>query len=145
METKGFFNLKSKPFPIHLNTYIMGLRPIIFWFFQCGDRLYASESDVYRRQILTYKDAPRTERVKTVDLSPFIRRADPVGEHHKKLQYLRILIQEVGVRHSWRRRAFRPLWARMMNRPPQKRPAGEREREIWPDLAGGSPIFTLIK
>ena len=32
-------------------------------FFQCGDRLYASESDVYRRQILTYKDGPRAERV----------------------------------------------------------------------------------
>ena len=26
--------------------------------------LYTSESDVYRRRILTYKDAPRTERVK---------------------------------------------------------------------------------
>ena len=32
-------------------------------FFQCGDRLYTSESDVYRRQILTCKDGPRTERV----------------------------------------------------------------------------------
>ena len=36
----------------------------IFQFFQCGDRLYTSESDVYRRQILTSKDGPRTERVK---------------------------------------------------------------------------------
>ena len=27
-------------------------------------RLYTSEYDVYRRQILTYKDGPRTERVK---------------------------------------------------------------------------------
>ena len=27
-------------------------------------RLYASESDVCRRQILTYKDGPRTERIK---------------------------------------------------------------------------------
>ena len=42
----------------------MGLRPLeIFNFFQCEDRLYTSESDVYRRQILTYKDGPRTERV----------------------------------------------------------------------------------
>ena len=39
--------------------------------FQRGDRLYArighlytSESDVCRRQILTYKDGPRTERIK---------------------------------------------------------------------------------
>ena len=27
------------------------------------DRLYTSKSDVYRRQILTYKDVPRAERV----------------------------------------------------------------------------------
>ena len=31
--------------------------------FQCGDRLYTSESDVCRRQILMYKDGPRTERI----------------------------------------------------------------------------------
>ena len=31
--------------------------------FQGGDRLYTSESDVHRRQILTYKDGPRDERV----------------------------------------------------------------------------------
>ena len=28
------------------------------------DRLYTSESDVYRRHIMTYKDGPRAERVK---------------------------------------------------------------------------------
>ena len=50
---------------MHLNTYVMGLRPLeIFQFFQCEDRLDTSESDVYRRQILTYKDGPRAERVK---------------------------------------------------------------------------------
>ena len=27
-------------------------------------RIYTSESDVCRRQILTYKDGPRTERIK---------------------------------------------------------------------------------
>ena len=43
----------------------MGLRPVeIFQFFLYGDRLYTWESDVYRRQIPTYKDGPRTERVK---------------------------------------------------------------------------------
>ena len=43
----------------------MGQRPLQrFQLFQCGDRLYTSESDVYRRQILTSKDGPRTERVK---------------------------------------------------------------------------------
>ena len=31
---------------------------------ECGDRLYTSESDVCRRQILTYKDGPRTVRAK---------------------------------------------------------------------------------
>ena len=30
-----------------------------------GDRLYTSESDVCGRQILTYKDGPRAERIKT--------------------------------------------------------------------------------
>ena len=46
-------------FPLHLNTYVMGLRPLeIFQFFQCGDRLYTSESDVYGRQILTIKVKP---------------------------------------------------------------------------------------
>ena len=34
-----------------------------FVFFQRGDRLQPSESDVYRRQILTYKDGPLAERV----------------------------------------------------------------------------------
>ena len=31
--------------------------------FQREDRLYTSQSDVYRRQILTYKDGLRAERV----------------------------------------------------------------------------------
>ena len=30
---------------------------------KCVARLYTSESDVYRRQILTYKEGPRAERV----------------------------------------------------------------------------------
>ena len=38
--------------------------------FQCADRLYTSESDVYRRQILTYKDDPRTERMKIMAVDP---------------------------------------------------------------------------
>ena len=32
--------------------------------FQRGDRLYTSASDVCRRQMLTYKDGPRTGRIK---------------------------------------------------------------------------------
>ena len=42
----------------------MRLWPLeIFEFVQRGDRLYTSESDVYGRQILTYKDGSRAERV----------------------------------------------------------------------------------
>ena len=53
----------------------MGPRPLeIFAFFHYGDSLYTSESDVYRRQILTYKDGPRTERFK--DDSASMRKND---------------------------------------------------------------------
>ena len=46
----------------------MSPRPlVIFKFYQRGDCLNTSESDVYRRQILTYKDGPRTERVSIDD------------------------------------------------------------------------------
>ena len=43
----------------------MSLRPLeICQFFQREYRLHTSDSDVYRRQILTYKDGSRAERVK---------------------------------------------------------------------------------
>ena len=45
---------------IHLNFQNI----TVFTRFQCGDRLYTSQSDVYRRQILTYKHDPRTEGIK---------------------------------------------------------------------------------
>ena len=42
----------------------LGLRPILFFnSFQCGDRLQASDSEVYKRQILTSKVGPRTGAV----------------------------------------------------------------------------------
>ena len=45
----------------------MGLRLLdMFKFFQCGDRFHTLESDVYRRQTLTYKGGPRAERVKVL-------------------------------------------------------------------------------
>ena len=45
----------------------MGVRPSeIFYFFQCWDRLYTSESVVYRLQILMYKDGPSDERVNKI-------------------------------------------------------------------------------
>ena len=46
----------------------MGLRPLKnFLLLQCGDRLQTSESDVYRRQILTAIVYPRAVRVKLHD------------------------------------------------------------------------------
>ena len=69
----------SQLFLIHLNTYVMGLRSFeICNSFSAGTvlrrqnltfedvrfwRIKTSESDVYRRQILTYKDGPSPERV----------------------------------------------------------------------------------
>ena len=45
----------------------MGLHPLeIFVPIQCGDRLHTSESNVYRRQILTSEDDPRTVMVKAL-------------------------------------------------------------------------------
>ena len=44
--------------PLQLNTYVICVRPLqICNFFQCRDRLYMSESDVIRRQIVTSKVA----------------------------------------------------------------------------------------
>ena len=70
METKGQFEIIS-------NILFTSFRFIwIPWYgsttiinillFQCGDWLYTSESGVYRRQILTYKDGPRAERVNSL-------------------------------------------------------------------------------
>ena len=44
----------------HLNTYVMGLRPLKI-FFQCGD--------CFIRQNLTYKGGPRAERVNWIKLN----------------------------------------------------------------------------
>ena len=61
---------------LEVNYYRYGIRPewlqihriisyeYVIWLFQHGHRLYTSESDVCRRQILAYKDCPRTERNK---------------------------------------------------------------------------------
>ena len=71
-ETNGFFSIGNHHkclFLVHLNTYVMGLRPLhIFLVLQCGDRLQTSESDVYKRQILTSKVDLRTVRAKHQDL-----------------------------------------------------------------------------
>ena len=49
----------------------MDLRPLqILVFLQCGDRLYASESDVYRRQIMTIEVDPRAIRVNHLTADP---------------------------------------------------------------------------
>ena len=62
--------------------YGMSVRPLDM-FFQCGNRLYTSESDVYRRQILTHKDSPRTERVKVLSTGSF--NATLTGVKHREL------------------------------------------------------------
>ena len=55
---------RTSQFKIIINVLVSSFRFIwILRPFQCGDRLYTSESDVYRRQILTYKDGPRAKRV----------------------------------------------------------------------------------
>ena len=46
-------------FLLHLNTYIMGLRPLEIYQLNTGTVSSTSDSDVYRRQILTYKDGLR--------------------------------------------------------------------------------------
>ena len=50
----------------------MGLRPLEIYLLlglQCGDRLYSSESDVYRRQILTTKIDPFAVKLKRLSSS----------------------------------------------------------------------------
>ena len=67
LETKGFFQVE-----IIINVSVSSFRFIWnFWiplelFLQCRDRLWTSESDVYRRQILTTKVYPRAVRVKYI-------------------------------------------------------------------------------
>ena len=57
------FKYKNHSFRFHV--YFSALSDIQSLLpFQHGDRLYTSESDVCRRQTLTYKDDPRSERIK---------------------------------------------------------------------------------
>ena len=78
METKGFFQFQIIINVLALSSLFkfvsQGSTNIInIVFFQCGDGLYTykdsevfymSDSDIYRRQILTYKECPHAERVK---------------------------------------------------------------------------------
>ena len=71
LATKGFVSIwyhhkcLIQLFPIHLNTYVMGLRLLeIFLLLHCRDRLKSSASDVCRRQILTTNVYPRAVKVK---------------------------------------------------------------------------------
>ena len=43
--------------------WVYGHYKYIIYFFQCGDRLYTSESDFHRSYYLTYKKGQRAERV----------------------------------------------------------------------------------
>ena len=60
VQTNFNFKLSSISWLVlHFITYIMGLRPYMhIFFFQCGDRLETSESNIYRRQIVTSKVVP---------------------------------------------------------------------------------------
>ena len=63
MKTKGIFQFEIiindlVRYLCYGSTAILGIL-----FFSVRDRLFTSESDVCRRQILTYKDSPRDERV----------------------------------------------------------------------------------
>ena len=58
-----------------INPFSPGFQPL-----QCGDRLYTSESDVCRRQILTYKDGPRTERIEK-----FLIAVDPYHRYESEI------------------------------------------------------------
>ena len=53
----------------------------MIYFFQCGDRLYTSESDVYSRQILTYKNGLRAKRVERFPGLPSISPVSMVMFH----------------------------------------------------------------
>ena len=55
--------------------------------FQCGDRLYTSDSDVYRLQNLTSKVCRRTDRVNIIYL-----RRKTVPKEYPPLKYLLMLI-----------------------------------------------------
>ena len=79
----------------------MGLLIInISFFFQCVDRIYTSESDIYRRHILTYKDGPalrnNTKNVMADDNVLEYVEKHKYKEKHKSI-ILEIIIREVGV------------------------------------------------
>ena len=61
METKGCFQFALSDSLGYLCYQVMCLWPLeISLLLQCGDRFQTSESDVYRRQNLTFKVHPRT-------------------------------------------------------------------------------------
>ena len=60
--------------------WVYGLE--IFQFFQCGDRLYTPESDVSIRQILTYGDGPRTEKVNVCMMSTQGLKLNIINSYH---------------------------------------------------------------
>ena len=72
MEIKAFCNLKSSYMTMLCYVMLLVHAIIHVQLFQCLNRFYTSESDVCIRQILTYKNGPRTERIKI-----FIAVVDP--------------------------------------------------------------------
>ena len=56
--------------------------------FQRWDRLYTSDSDVYWRQNLTYKDGPRAERIKILKIKIYIMVVDKRKEVTKTVKMI---------------------------------------------------------
>ena len=66
----------------------MGLRSLDFVLLSV--RLYTSESDVHRRQILTYEDGPRAERINLYCYQAnlhFMLRKSPLQNYNTHLQW----------------------------------------------------------
>ena len=101
----------------------MCLRPLeICHFFQRGDRLYTSESDVYRRQILTYKDGPSTERCTGYT----------VGRGHPTL-----LDKLISPTRRWPVRTSNQLYIHILASQTYNPRKHEIFRQCWLSVAGG--------
>ena len=109
LEAKGFFSVWNhhkcliQVFPIHLNTYDMGLRPLwifILLYFYLRDPHLSSESGIYRRQILTTKVDPRTVRVMSKDLSQF-KLTDWLGLDHVLIVKTLFWLKSAGETWFW--------------------------------------------
>ena len=95
METKGFFLFEVitnvlASFSVSFEYLCYGSTAVknIFILLVLSDRFYTSESGVYRRQILTYKDGILTDRVKTLTycyINQVTKDLSSIWNYHKYL------------------------------------------------------------